>query len=223
VTVALFLTLGRTPPAPSSTGISVGEALLIGALASLIASIVFLALLRVLRPKLAIAKKAAWTRDPDTQKRVYRVKICNKSRFEAVNVKIELYRIERSPASPTPRAWWEKLFRAKDLHSELTHRHKIWAGPRELTVLEGYRIRDTTAHYAFRFKCDDDLMASVGGPNNSFVRVRVYAEHPISRRVRLFEQEFLNGNAFAEGSYLLGRSMEIEPPGEHPDGDGAPV
>jgi hypothetical protein len=205
--LSAFGVLAATHPPTDST--STTEALLIGAVASIVASFVFLFAAPLLfRPHLKVSPQIAKMKNRKGNV-VYRVKIVNKRMLsKAVNVRIEMAALRRVVGAHGG---------FKD------EKDRIVTRPQTIDIMPRYKITEQwrpakkrDAEYAYRFSTDEDLPTLLK-PDTSSVRVRVYAEHPLTRAVRYFEVTYSQPTEVVTGDWDIGKSLEIGPTDNPPE------
>lgn len=194
------------------------HAVFLGAVGSLVASALFLLLLRAIHPRIEISPDIVWRLEADDaegSERVYRVKLLNLSRLEAVNIKIEMARIKTGLSAKAAEHNWfmRRILRRSTVNASKDQRKPLDFRPQALDMLPKYRAGDEDVKYAFRIRTSEDL-ASIIENEHMHVRVRVYAEHPISRRASIFERTYSVKSQLRQGDFCVGRTFSID---EHVD------
>lgn len=146
----------------------------IGVLSSLIASFIFLLNIRLIKPKIDISPNITkfFT---DKGKEVYSIKIINRSRQPAINVRAQFHYIYESQLSGGP------LTTAKDLklkRDEVFQIHKY------------KKIKDPKkeeANFAYRFLCYDDIESLISDESRDYkIRITILAYNSFSGLGKVF-------------------------------------
>ena len=169
------------------------EAIGIGALSSLIASIVWLFAFSLIRPNIQISDKIAKTVDRNNET-VYKIKVINRGRRPIMNVQAKF-------AVATPRIA-PNGFVIRIINIELqTH---------ELFALAKFDKGDEEAQYAYRFLTYENLDTAWIDDKLSYLVFRIYATDSLSGLGKLFERKLrLKRNSLIEGDFEVGDSFEI--------------
>lgn len=159
-----------------------------GAVASLVASGMFLAFLRAIRPRIVICDHI--TRSGG----VYSLKIINRSRFELIDIDLRLDLVHSEPAPP-------------DAGPLMTLKN-VPLKTERLFVLSKYSGRDTEGRYAVRFAISGDLDTLWAADPEGFLLFRVAATHSLSGFRKVVSKRFTH-DAIKDGNFHFGTSCEI--------------
>jgi hypothetical protein len=177
-----------TSAALSAFGDKVVLALLIG----ISTNAIFLLLLSVIRPKVAISRKIAKGKSR-TGRDIYRIKIINKTQHPIVDIKAQLHLLTNYQTHNGD------IFKAKQLKLVQS----------EPLTISGFNKRDRDADYAYRFVTYEDLGEVWSDDTAGFLRLRIFSRHSITgfgsvvqqdfrvKRVSIMEGDFAKGNSFA--------------------------
>ena len=161
-----------------------------GAVASLVASGMFLAFLRAIRPKIVICEHISRSDG------VYSVKIFNRSRFELIDIDLRLDLVHLGPAPPKA----GPLMTVKNVPLKTEH----------LFVLSKYSRRDAEGRYAVRFAVSGNLDTLWAANPTHFLLFRVAATHSLSGFRKVFSKRFtLTQDTIQNGDFHFGTSCEI--------------
>ena len=192
--------------------------LLVGIGAGLVASMVFLVVMRTtLTPKIEVSEQMARNFNQSDEE-VYRIKLVNVRRSEAVKLHFELVTlVPLSPASShvNGRKKWFFFGKRKQIavNPIKYERIPLKMRPETLVSVPGFKLKDPGVSYAYRVTTSDcaALRAALTHKSHS-VRFRVYAEHPWSTRGKTFEKFFHSAHDAVPGDFPLGRDgMTVVP------------
>jgi hypothetical protein len=185
------------------------QTLVLGAVSSAIASVMILLVAPfVLRPRISISDEIAKMTNRQGEV-VYRIKIVNRRMVKAVNLSIEVAKLKRVGAING--GWKDEKDRlvTRPAGMAILPRYKLW---------EQYKkVEKQDAEFAFRFSIPHDVVDGVQAIETDLadettrIRVRVYAEHPLSRSVRYAEQVFSHPNCVKAGDFPIGKILKIVP------------
>ena len=164
----------------------------LGAAGSLIASAVFLAVIRNYRPNLIISPEIAKISEPSRTE--YTIKILNKGKRSVINLKFELLIVTNKFVPDGTLSSTKKLKLEKDY----------------AFVLCPYSKKDRDAKYARRIYMTENLDKLWADDDQSFIVFRVYGHDELSGFAKLFEKEFRKKKVvIKEGEFHFGDSFEI--------------
>ncbi len=171
-------------------------AVLTGVVASLVASLFWLAATRRVRPKIEISPVVAelpQTSDPDRKAR-YQIKIINRSRRVATDLIFELVLLRPS----------------REKGGEVKVRRPVEVlGPPPL-LLAGYHRGDKDAHNAYRVSIRHDLRQWLTHYPNSSLRLRIAARDSVTGVGKVFEQTWFDpASELRRGRFAKGQTFEI--------------
>lgn len=167
----------------------------VGVLASGVAAGVYLLIMSTLRPRLHFSDHISRSQGEGGELS-YRFKIVNKSRRAAVQVRLQLFVVERRQAP----------------NGEVSHLTPLPIAVSDgvVMLLPGYRKNDSEQRYARRVRIVPDL-AREWSDDRSYLIIRCYATDSWSNFGRQFEQKFhTHAAAVRDGVFEVGRSMEIQ-------------
>ncbi len=166
------------------------EALVVGALSSLIATLAWFVIFQyVLRPRIRIAPKAAWSPNEKVM-----FKIINASPRALIDVRFQVDLLR--PA-----------VRAKGITTVRTH-VDVPADPP--LMLPGRRRKSDDAN-AYRIAVPLDPAGIFEGSDNRYVRLRVFGRDAVSGVGAVSEQTYTHRSDIVTGSYAKGQDFEIVP------------
>jgi hypothetical protein len=169
-------------------------AFLLGVLGGVVSSLIWLLLLRVLRPRVEIAPTISLSANRLGHE-ICRFKIVNRSRQAAVHLQIELDRVRIGAAVDG---------------GQVDFRRSLPIKPAELMVLPRFSRRDRKATYAYRLTTREPIKELLNDGRYE-VRLRIYAQHPMSGVGQTFSQVFKAGSVH-DGLFEHGRSMRVVRP-----------
>ena len=169
---------------------------ILSALASLIASLVFLvAVFALLRPKIDIAQQIAKTDN------FYYFKVCNKSFFRAYDINIELYEV--------------KNIQLGGNHLQLANiciNKSVDSTPSLAKFDISSRVKRPESHiryeFALQFKTEGDI-ESILADAQKFVRVQIEARHGLTGLQSIFVQDFDDEAVIIRGKFKSGKKFSI--------------
>lgn len=166
------------------------ESLVVGVAASLVASFVWVVLLRLLRPKVDIATLACF--DPSDDK--LKIKVINRSRRAIVHIHVEVATVMHVSAAG----------------GLVGMRHVIPLFSPEPLAIEGYRKgNDDQNAYRFAVKIERKDLQDLIASNSSNLRFSVYCEDELSGLGRLFQHAFHDASEIVCGSYAKGQDFNV--------------
>ncbi|MCL2482689.1 MAG: hypothetical protein FWF43_04595 [Propionibacteriaceae bacterium] len=163
------------------------ESLIVGVAASLVASVVWVGALRLLRPRVDIAKVACYS----PGKHQVTIKVVNRSRRAIVGIRVEVAVITQ--------------FRAAG--GLVGHRLVVPLLSPEPLAIEGYK-RDNDDRNAYRFSTlilRDDIFTG----ESSALRFGIYCQDELSGVGRLVQQSYFDASEVVTGSYSKGQDFRI--------------
>jgi len=167
------------------------ETIVVGVLASLSASVLFLFAMYRLKPKIGISHLIA--REQRNDKTIYVLKIVNLGKRPIVNLKAELVLVKNVSVEGGPMFWLRPIASRKD----------------EVFFVSGYRRSDPNADYAFRVSTHEDLDA-LWDSESDFLELDVYAQDSSSGFGTATKQEFrTKRNCIRQGSHRWGKSLDV--------------
>jgi hypothetical protein len=147
-------------------------AVIIGVLASVIASTIFFLFLSRLKPKIVISDQIA---KKDLNGRIaYRIKTINKTRSELLNIKARLDLV-------TPKA---------DIGGMTRTIKKVPLKASEIMTMNKFNLKDKEVRYVFRFTTYEDIESFLQD-DFSYLRFRIYAVHSFSGFGALIQERTL--------------------------------
>jgi len=174
--------------------LGVGETILYGAVASLVASGTFFAILLGLRPRFSIAPSISVV-TTSTGRLVYRFKVVNRTRRPLVDVKLQLFR-----DTPT---------KVPGGHRPLHTLRRINLAYSEPLVIVGRKRGDPEARHARRFVAEDDLLAHWPDDQRASLLLRITCRDGITGTFRQKEQEFRLHDTLQHGVFAFGDSLSV--------------
>ncbi len=185
----------------------------IGIASGLVASLLFLAALRIfLTPKILISEQIVH-RFNRRDEEVYRIKVLNDRRWsEAVKLTFELVSLTPLSVPAVTIKGHRRFFvgwrRTIKLDSHKQERSQLPLRPTEMVSIPRKNLNDASTPYAFRVTTPDiGMVRSALQDEHQTIRFRVYAEHPWSGRGRVFEQDFSTEGAIVDGDFPVGPSL----------------
>jgi hypothetical protein len=151
-----------------------------------------------LRPKFAISDQIAWE-SAGGGGRVYRLKLINKSRFRAYDIKIKLYKVTSThsggslPGNSTP--------------PQIYHFEEIQLSSNEMDCLEKYDEKDPHAFYALQIRCFESLESA--WPSNGFLRITVSGCHSLSGLRGSMSHDYTPKSCLRQGSFFCGPDLNV--------------
>lgn len=166
--------------------------ILIGAISSIIASFIFFRVFRLIKPKIDISPNI--TRFYSSSGGiVYGIKIINRSRRPAVNIKAEFHLTYISNLSNGPITLTKDLKLKRDTNF----------------ILEGYRKDKAEEDYAFRFLTYEDIEKEViNKTKECHIRISILAYNELSGLGKVFTKEYALSDII-EGRFQQGDSFKI--------------
>jgi hypothetical protein len=163
---------------------------ILGITTSFVASLIFTYIFTQLKPKLKISTVIGHTNG------IFKIKIINRSRFAATNIKAELSYIN---------------FFAVPGGQE-TNSTKIHLVKKELFALDKFEKDSEFATHTYRFvtKHGQDLRQGLNQNNRQFIRLKISANHSVSNIGKVFEQRY-RAAQIIDGDYGFGDIIEIVP------------
>lgn len=166
------------------------NAILTGIATSFVASIIFTVIFTSLRPKLKISDLVAIRQSNNTTS--YKIKVINKSRYAAINVKAELSYIN--------------LFSVPN--GVETNSSKIELNKSEIFLLDKFNLKSENASYTYMFVTTKNIQNGLEAGNKNYLILRISATHSLSNMGKVFEKRYFIED-FANGDFCFGNSTEI--------------
>jgi hypothetical protein len=168
--------------------------IILGIVSSLAASMVWILMVRLIRPRIAISPLITESPTAEDDEKIFRIKIINRSRRAAVDLRFEL-----------------SLLVPINAKGGIVLRNNIIPpisnAPMLLAPLRGSDPDDLNA-YRIRFSEDlrNLLAATVGGA----LRIRIYARHEVSGVGRVFERKYYDASSeIIVGQFEKGNTFNI--------------
>ena len=174
------------------------DSLVVGVIASLVASATFFGLLLGMRPKVAVSGKISrLERDGTPGEFSYRFKLVNQTRRPMVDVQIRVYRDKsrKAPNSTIPIRVLKNL--------------EVKSG--QGGVIPGKRNGDQEARHARRIRLVGDLASLWPNDQEASILLRVTCRDGITGAFRQVEQRFLMHDCIVDGSFGFGDSLDVNP------------
>jgi len=166
--------------------------ILIGAISSLIASLVFFRLLRLIIPKIQISPNITKSYT-EAGKRIYSIKIINQGKRTAVNIEAELHLIYMSSLSNGP------VLTTKELTLK---RSRIF-------TLNQYNKKKKKDDYSFKFLTYDDVEEMIKDKTREYqIRISIMVHDELSGLGKVFTKIY-DLNEILEGRFQSGYSFKI--------------
>ena len=166
--------------------------IIVGIVSSLVASLLFLYMLRLLPPNISISSEVAKTTLSDEN--VYSIKVKNEGRRDAINLRAELLLLVPQSVEG----------------GEIYKVGKIPLQADSLFRLGKYSKQDRSLSYAFRFVTKSDLEREWLSNKKSFLRFVVFAQDSFSGFPKIFIKEFHSQyHDIIEGDFDRGLSDAI--------------
>ncbi len=168
-------------------------AIVVGVLASLLASLIFLYFLIRLKPNIEISPSISKgiSKNGDTS---YRIKIINKSSRPAINLRAEL------------------LIRTKRNvpNGVIVNNHSLKLKTDQMFEISKFNLSDNTAGYAKRFVCTENIEEIWNDDNSSYLLFRLIATDPVSGIQKVFKKSYYTQRTdIKAGSHHYGNSFDI--------------
>lgn len=182
------------------------EALGLGVLGGLIASLVFLLTLSLVRPRLQISPEIAMVpAEGPGEENEYRFKAVNRSRRACVDVDILAYVVT---TRPIPAKKQGKFGTHRFLDPIDLRRHQG-------AMIPGYRRSDEAQKFAHLIRFEESaakvLHKAHKAESSAFILVRIVARDSWTGFPRMFEREFRLSSQIRTGVFSSGSSFEIHP------------
>jgi hypothetical protein len=173
---------------------------LTGLASSVAASFIFLRFyVNKLRPKFEIGKHIAWESSVDG-KRVYRIKLINKSSFRAYDIKLNFYKVTSTHAGGAP-----------SIHStppQIFHFENVPLSSSQIDCLEKFDPKDPNAFFALQVRCFESL--ELNWPSNAFLRISVSGSHSLTGLRGSETYDFPNPkSSLREGVFFSGYDLVV--------------
>ena len=165
------------------------EALWTGVVAGLVASLIWFAAFRIVRPRVKIAPRAAW--EPSSG--VVRIKILNRARRDLVDIQFQLD-VVRPLVDP------------KGISYALM-RVRLLTEPPVILVGRSASGEDN----AYRLGAQLDPLDVFSEDRSQFVRLRVFGRDSVSGVGRVAEARYHSLVDFVDGNYETGQKFQISP------------
>jgi hypothetical protein len=170
---------------------SIFMTILTGAIASLIASVVFAFSLFRYKPSLEISDFIADQSDKDG--RFFTFKIINRTKSPVINIRADATVANKVPSGAGYVYWTRQIPLVKDY----------------MFQIGGFDRADTNADFALRFVTKEDVDLLWQNPED-FIRLRVIATHPFSNFSRVFVKEFrVKSASVVLGAHQYGEALGI--------------
>jgi hypothetical protein len=167
-------------------------AVIIGVLASIIASVVFFLFLCRLKPKIVISDQIAKAKDLNGET-VYKIKTINKTRSELLKIEARLHLI-------TPTTATGIITRC------ITEIPRIIS---DALIMNKFNLKDKEARYVYIFNTNEDIERFLQD-DISYLRFRICAVHSFSGFGALYSKEHYTREDIIEGTFDHGNSLEIK-------------
>lgn len=178
---------------------SIAVGVLTGLASSVAASLLFLRLyVNRLRPKFVIANQIAWESTGNGGK-IYRIKIINKSRFEAYDIKINFFKVTSTHSGGSSRN--------RSSPPQIFHFEEIKLSSNQMDCLQKYDERDSDAFYALQVRCFESLESL--WPSNGFLRVTVSGCHSLSGLRGSVTHDYTPKSCLCEGTFYCGSDLNV--------------
>jgi len=166
--------------------------LALGVLGSLVASMIFLLIVRSFRPRLEISPQIAEWGPQENRSQV--IKIINKGPRSVVDLRFELL-----------------LVTLKSVPDGILRSTKsVKLKKPEAFILYKFSTNDRDAKFARRINIDEDLNEIWNADDQQFLLFRVYAHDEVSGFAQLFEVEYrTKRNSLVEGQFHSGNTFSI--------------
>ena len=172
---------------------AVAEVLLggiVGMLLGMFGSLFFAYLILFMRPSIEISRRAALSQS--SGKRILKIKVANRSRFHAVDLRAELHRVRLK----------EKSQRITTHKIELVREDPFLLGPRGSANMSDLYV------FVSRRETEKGTLAdTMEAFEKSRLRFRLIATHPVSGAKRVFEQIFDWDEDVQSGEFDIGRQI----------------
>jgi len=173
---------------------SIFMTILTGAIASLIAAVVFAYSLFRYKPRLDISNFIADQSDKDG--RFFSFKIINRTKSPIINIRADATLANKVPSGAGYVYWTRQIPLVKDY----------------MFQIGGFDPADDNADYALRFVTKVDLN-DLWRNSEDFIRLRIIATHPFSNFSRVFVKEFrLKSASIVSGTHQYGDALGIVKP-----------
>ena len=169
----------------------IGEALFIGVVASLTASLVFLYVMFKVRPSIHIGPEIADCSDGDKAR--FAFKLINRRRCQVFEVTAQVLLITPVQAPGGPVNSIREISLLKDSFFEVGR----------------FNRKDADAHYALRFGTAEDLRA-IWTSESQYIRVNVVSKHALSGFSGISTMIFHTKGQIRKGKFRFGNSFAIE-------------
>jgi len=172
----------------------VAQNILLGSLASLVSSFVFMYFIYGIRPNIKISDRIS-THINDKNIREYTFKIINKTRHDIIDVKLTI-----------------SVVIIESIMGGVTHYNQhINLRRSEFFKINKYNKKDQDAQWALRFGTEDDIMSIWNEGNGGYIVVRIYARHSLSGFAKVFEKRYYVKSMIIEGAHGFGEDMSVYP------------
>lgn len=198
------------------------EALLLGAAASLMASIVFWLYFWLLRPNIEIASVIATEKELNSDENIYLIKFINRgfSAITDVEWELDLTREETIGDGSMKRLRRQaiKLPTSKARYIPgYALRHRI--GVKEFIAENAKSVifNDSDLHEScdsLRNSRENEVLRKVIGDQGFYLELRIFARHNISGRAKLFSGKYTNPTAIKSRPFKPGTTLKLENSGE---------
>ena len=167
-------------------------AMFFGIISSLVASSVYLWFFLRIKPNIAISDEIAETSSIDGEKE-YLIKVINKGKKSIINVKAELYVINRSNVA----------------EGSIDEHKKISLKIPEMMELEGMKDERINDYFAFHFCTRENLGEIWNDDIQKRLRFKIYASHSISGFSQVYSKDFYKKSLIKKGEFKYGDSTDL--------------
>lgn len=173
---------------------SIGETVLYGVAASLVASATFFAFLLGLRPRFDISPSIA-REDKGAGRIAYRFKVVNRTRRAMVDVTVQLYRDTpvKVPGGKHPVRTLKAI--------ELVHSNPV--------VIPGKRMSDSEFRNARRFVAGQDILQVWPNEQQASLLLRITCKDGLTGTFRQQEHTFRLHSEIEDGTFAFGKSLKV--------------
>ena len=168
------------------------ESMISGVLSSLVASVVWLWFFLGLKPKIMISDRIAQSVSAYGEKE-YLFKVVNKGRYSIINIKAELYIVNK----------------ANVIDGCIDEYKKISLKTPEMMELIGLHKETHNDYFAFHFSTREDIEKLWDDDVQKRLRLKVIATHSISNFTKVFSKDFLKKGLIKKGEFVYGDSTEL--------------
>ena len=171
------------------------EAIVLGVVSSVMASVVWIIALSRITPKLVISTEIAEDPRAEGSAPVYRIKVVNRSRRAAMDLRFQLDLM-------TP-------IRAKG--GNVNRRTQLVCGNAPL-MFPRFRRSDKEHDNAYRLRVVSDIRKLLAENPNSSIRLQIFARHEVSGMGKVFQQRYFHpASEIILGSFVRGQALTLVP------------